>query len=471
MKVLRAVGRALSRVELWIRRPTVERRVLWVLFLAATALRLWFVLWEHPPGKHVTSDMWVYDMRAHRVMEGTFDLGDTFQPLGYPAMLALLYSISDTSQTLVGVVQALMGGLTVVFTYRIAQRVGSSSLLGLFAALAVGVHLPLIVYTGLLLTEVPFCFAVTLALWLILRALEERTFGSAVWAGVALGVATVVRSNLMAFFPLLPLFLSWALRGEKKRRAWILCGQLVLGALIPISAAVIHNSIRSKRPVGLATNGGANFYLNFAEIRTLKSVSQAGEHHITPIPNLIRYDKDEIHRTALYNEQYFYQRGFKLLREKPSRLVRALDNLVEGAGAGKQDYWPGWPWHDRLLAGHAKVFFWLGVLPAMLHILWLFASGRFLRPEAAPRVLLALALSSAILTLYLFLGDPRMRVPFDPVLIVLTLDAPRRLFKWIGWRVQASLSRRAAAVAPAAAPPPAAPPLAEPPLPTAEPSP
>src|SRR5215212_1967691 len=108
MKVFRVVGRAVARLELWLRGPTVERRLLWILFFLATALRLWFVIWEHPPGEHIATDMWVYDLRAHRVMDGTFGIEDTFQPLGYPALVALIYAISDNSRELVGVVHALM---------------------------------------------------------------------------------------------------------------------------------------------------------------------------------------------------------------------------------------------------------------------------------------------------------------------------------------------------------------------------
>jgi hypothetical protein len=302
----------------------------------------------------------------------------------------------------------------------------------------------------------------------MLRALDERTWKTALLAGAALGAATVVRSNLLAFFPLLPVFLLCALRGEKKRRALLLGTQIVVGALIPITMACVHNSIRSKRVMGLATNGGANFYLTFAEIRTLRTISHVGDHAITPIPNLIRFQNEEIHRTPLFNERYFYRQGFKLISEKPSRLLRALDNLREGAGAGEQDYWPGWPFHDKLLKRHSQAFFWLGVLPASLHLLWFFASGRFLKPDAAPRLLLALAIASAVITLAFFLGDPRMRVPFDPVLIVLTLDGPRRLLRHIGSRIQLRLLRRAAPAAALPAPAPA-PALADPPpLPAAE---
>jgi 4-amino-4-deoxy-L-arabinose transferase-like glycosyltransferase len=460
MSFFHFVARITARIEQWLARRKVERWLLWTLFLASAGLRLWFVLWEHPPGQHIDSDMWVYDLRAHRVMEGTFELEDTFQPLGYPALVALIYSISDNSRTLVGVVQALMGGATVVFAFQIARRVASSRLFALVAALAVAVHLPMIFYAGLLLTEVPFSFALMLAFWLMLRAVEQRTWKSGILAGAALGAAIVVRSNLLAIIPFLPLFVICALRGEKKKQMLILGAQLMLGALIPMGTAVTHNSIRSNRVVGLATNGGLNFYMNFAEIRTIRATHKNGLHHITPIPNLLRYEQDEVVPATLMNEKYHYQRGVQLIRERPARLLRAFDNFVEGAGAGKQDYWPGWRLHDRLLSRYSKWFFWFGVLPGSLHLLWIFVSGRFLRPQEAPRALIGYALLSVVITLYWFLGDPRMRVPFDPLVIVLALDGLRRLVKWLAARVMSVWRwwrRRRGAIAIPSTPAPASP--------------
>ena len=437
MAFFRAIERAAARTEEWLSREKVERRLLWALFLASAAVRIWFVLWQHPPGQYIDTDMAVYDYRARRVMEGTFSLEDTFQPLGYPVLVALIYSISDSSRTLVGVVQALMGGATVIISYAIARRVASSRLFALICALAVAAHFPLIFYTGFLLTEVFFSFASMLAFWLLLRAVEEPNWRIGLLAGLALGVATVVRSNLLAFFVFLPLFVGCALRGQGRKKMALLGAPLVLGALIPISLACAHNSIRSGHPVGLATNGGLNFYMNFAELRTIRCMHTDGLHWITPVPNMHRYDREEIVSASLFDERFHYRRGLELIRERPARLLRAFDNLVEGGGGGKLSYFPGWHPHDRKLRRYSRTFFWWGVVPAALHLLWIFGSGRFLRPAEAPRALIGYALLSVVITLYWFLGDPRMRVPFDPLLIVLALDGARRLLKWLAGRARA----------------------------------
>jgi hypothetical protein len=99
-------------------------------------------------------------------------------------------------------------------------------------------------------------------------------------------------------------------------------------------------------------------------------------------------------------------------------------------------------------------------LPGSLHLLWIFVSGRFLRPQEAPRALIGYALLSVVITLYWFLGDPRMRVPFDPLVIVLALDGLRRLVKWLAARVMSVWRwwrRRRGAIAIPSTPAPASP--------------
>jgi hypothetical protein len=129
------------------------------------------------------------------------------------------------------------------------------------------------------------------------------------------------------------------------------------------------------------------------------------------------------------------------VREHPESLLSALQNFPEAAGVGQQLMWPHWPGHERLLRGYALGFFGLVLLPALLALglcaLRLFrawrarSKGREAGVQATPESLTIAALcGSSIVPIYLFLGDPRVRVPFDPLWIVLAglaLDALVRL--------------------------------------------
>jgi 4-amino-4-deoxy-L-arabinose transferase-like glycosyltransferase len=290
----------LAPLERSLAQARTERAVLWALFAGATALRLWFVLFQHRPGDHVFSDMAGYDFRAQRLLSGSRDMWDTFTPSGYPALLALLYSITDSSRTFVGVVQAFLGGATCVLTHRIALSASGNQLVALLSALGVAVHFPLIFYSGLLLTEAPFAFLLVLSLWLLLRAVKKPSSGTrALLAGLSLGAATVTRPNLLALYPLLLLYLWLALADPQKppaaraRALLLLASKLLAAGALPLLLACSYNSRIAGQPAGLATNGGLNFFLNFSEAKLVKYHENGQMHQIAPIPNLIRFQHEQ----------------------------------------------------------------------------------------------------------------------------------------------------------------------------------
>ena len=419
---------AWTRLALWVTAVSAAAARLsttWWLFLCASTLRLWFVLSVHPPGDFVFSDMSVFDNRALNLRSGSFTLWDTFTPPGYPALLVVLYEISDRSRTFVGVVQAILGGATAALSHRIAIRIGTPGLLAAVAGLCVAAHVPLVLYAGLILSETTFAFLLALSTWLLMRTVDRPAFRNAAFAGLALGAGIAVRPNLLPFMALLPVFVWFSLGGDRQKALKVTMTVLV-GVALPLVAMSAHVSRVAGQPAFLPTNGGLNFYLNFAEVRLVTYVAEGNDHTIAPLPNMARYQQDSVTRVPLYDERYFYRRGVRLIVDQPRRLVRALDNFVEGAGAGKQDYWPGWPEHDEMLQRYSRWFFALAVLPASLHLVWILFVRRLRDPDDAPRVLLAYLCASCLIALYFFLGDPRVRVPYDPLLIILALDGARR---------------------------------------------
>ncbi|AKU90350.1 hypothetical protein AKJ08_0737 [Vulgatibacter incomptus] len=418
------------------------------VFAFALAVRLWFGLVVHRPADFVSSDMGVYDLRASHLLTGELGPWDSFTPVGYPALLALLYAVSGKSLSFVAVVQAVLGAGIAAISHLLAYRITRSGLLALAASVLVAAHLPLVLYGGLLLSEVAFGFGVILGTWLLLRAADEPTWRRAVPAGLALGAAAVVRPNLLLFFPLVPLWAWAALRGARtaspgegvsQSGGWIRVSAWIFAGALPfLLAAGIHNSRLLGKPAGLGSNGGLNFFLAHAKVRGAEYREGTFTHRIFPIPNVVRHH--EVYRSPvpLYDEAHFYREGVRVLASEPSRLLAAIDNVVEGLGLGKQGFWPGWPGRETLLQVYAKVFFALGILPAAAWLLVL--RRRIFEEENAPILLFAALLTSALLTLYFFLGDPRMRVPFDPLLIVLSVAAIDR--------AAAALASRKTAIAP-----------------------
>ena len=124
-------------------------------------------------------------------------------------------------------VTALFGVATVVLVFRIGMRWGARHALlaaGLMAVLPLHVR-----ESHYVLTDVPLTFFVTLTMLLSLRAHENPTLSSFVWAGVAAGLATATKYN-GALALMMPLLACWMTPGAAPSR--LLCALATMGACI-----------------------------------------------------------------------------------------------------------------------------------------------------------------------------------------------------------------------------------------------
>jgi cation transport ATPase len=89
-------------------------------------------------------------------------------------------------------------------------------------------------------------------------------------------------------------------------------------------------------------------------------------------------------------------------------------------------YWPGWEGHDGWLDLASTAFAVLVVLPALVVMALDLRRGAAGDDGLVMRRLAGALVAGAFLGMYVFIGDPRLRVPFDPLLVVLALVALRR---------------------------------------------
>ncbi len=397
------------------------RSWLTALFVLGLAVRLVFNFVAHPPAEFIYSDMWVYDHRAENLRSGRLGPIDTFTPPGYPALLATVYTVAGEHRfAVVAVLHAAMGAMLPIFVYAIGRRfVRRRAALWTATALIAG-YFPLIFYGGLLLTEVSFAFLMLLSLWLLVRAGESKRPQWVVGCGLTLGALSVVKPNGLLLLPLAAVYLWYAVRERGCARRLALVGVLLASAAPPCFAATLHNSRLLGRPAFLATNGGLNFFLAHAPYQGVRhrELDTGFVHKIVPIYNRMYYTKMYDSPRPLYDERHYYRESFALIRQDPLRLMRDLNNVIEGLGAGRQTFWPGWPRHDRTLELWSRGFFWLGILPALASAVFFSARRRWQRE----RWLVVGAVATAVFGLYAFLGDPRLRVPFDPLILLLAAE-------------------------------------------------
>jgi hypothetical protein len=425
-----------------------ERRdALWLrlMFAASALLRLVFVLFLHPTRHYVFSDMQSYDFVALEVLSGQTNVWHAFRPVGYSLLLAFVYALTDVSRTFVGVLQALMGAALAPWSAQLARAAGASRASSLWVGAVVGTSIPLILYCGLLLTEIPSAFFLLLGLKLLMvEPPEPRSpYQRLCVAGLCLGLAGAVRPNFLLVYPVVALYLLRWIRERGLRR--VPAGLLLATSLaLPVLLVSAYNSHALGKLTGPSANGGLNFYLNFADVHTIQYQGPVGQYWISPVPNGFDHTRQELTPVPLFEDAHYYARGLAYVWQHPRSLLDALQNFPEAAGIGRQLLWPHWPGHELLLRGYAYGFFALVLLPALFTLALLArAAYRRARSQRAAAhderpaqvelfqdnpvalTLGALCASSA-LPIYLFLGDPRVRVPFDPlwaVLAGLALDA------------------------------------------------
>ena len=107
---------------------SVDRRFLLVLLGFALLTRLLWVLWVHPPGDYVWSDMGQYVRRARRLLEYGFETDQrwlAWQTYGTHYLLAGAMALLGDGESLTGagLVWGCLSAGTVVGTYLLATRV------------------------------------------------------------------------------------------------------------------------------------------------------------------------------------------------------------------------------------------------------------------------------------------------------------------------------------------------------------
>lgn len=259
MTILRRGLRSVANL-LWIERDDYK----WLVLIVGVALIIrvvWVILFQTPPG--FGSDAAAYDGLGWRLAQGQgYVAGDgtptAFWPVGYPAFLAAIYLAFGYSWLAAGIANALLGTVSVVFTYRLAREVLCSRL-SLVAAGAVA-FLPshIMTYTSVLRNEMLHTALVLAALIATCQLARNPNWKNAALLGLVIGIGLYVRPILL-LFPLVVALLV-LIRGTEIRKSVGLAGITLLVSVLTISPWTARNSFAMGGFVLTSTSGAAAFY-------------------------------------------------------------------------------------------------------------------------------------------------------------------------------------------------------------------
>lgn len=238
--------------------PNNVHRWLYLILPVAFLLRLLWVL-------HVKTapvfDFLKYHLGALSIAEGMgyklYGNPTAFEPIGYPAFLALLYSAIAPRLIVPKLMNVLLSLGIIILAYFLGKRLFNKTA-GVLAALFLALSPRNIAYTSVLSNEIFFTFFLLLALVLLLNRAEKW------WSGPLLGIITgilALTKPFMLLFPGVLFLIDLVQRGELKaglQKAVVVTVFMIL----TICPWTIRNYLVFREFIPISTNGGITLYLN-----------------------------------------------------------------------------------------------------------------------------------------------------------------------------------------------------------------
>ncbi len=239
------------------------RRLLPLVLAAGLAVRIAYLLLDRgdPFFEPVLLDARYYHQWAQRILAGDLVGSGVFYGLPlYPYFLALCLGLLGGSVVAVKVVQILLGLVTILFTYRIGERLADATT-GLLAAALAALYGPLFFHEAMLVPEaigVPLYAAGFYCCCLFLDAPSVRR---GALAGVVLGLACLTKAGVMPFVLLFVAALAVRPALAAARPSPGALAAMILSFAAVLAPVTLHNRVAGGDWVLLTSHAGLNFYI------------------------------------------------------------------------------------------------------------------------------------------------------------------------------------------------------------------
>ncbi|MDA1087986.1 MAG: glycosyltransferase family 39 protein [Verrucomicrobia bacterium] len=244
------------------------RLLLFGCVLAATLLRLCYVLWaDEGRYRHeavYASDAQHYRALAESVAEGRGYRIDgrltSWRPPLYPFMVAGIMKVVPNPLFATRLLQCLLGGLTCLPIFYLGRRLGGSST-GLLAAGGCAISYELFNLNAYLMTETVFTFLLLSVVSALIAFQQRPGVGIALLAGVVLGLSVLARPLFLLFPVALVPWMLWTTSDRLPigRSVVLVCLLLVAAALV-VSPWTIRNARVHASFVAVTTDTGKMIY-------------------------------------------------------------------------------------------------------------------------------------------------------------------------------------------------------------------
>jgi hypothetical protein len=413
----------------------LERIVFALVVVFGVIARYRYVFNLHAPRHHVSSDAGEVIELARKFADphASQSIADTIWPPGTAALLAPLVALDPSLEAAAWLhfLASTATFLLIGYSAYVAAGLRAGQLATFFAAF----HFGFVHYGGTFLSEQLFQFAVALALAITVigvRMTEQsvasaraalRLSGLGALVGLGWGLASMIRPNalpvaLMTGAALLLL----TLRLRQRCRLPFVAGAL-LAFVVVLLPLTDRCSELSGRFCLVSNNVAMNVALGQAgEVKGLEFRDAARPELTTSWvpPALLHHGYDAMGSVtrAIYDSPGLLGWVFERLKQDPGMfLVRAAGNALD---LFRLEYWPDdfGRLPERAATVAKQAFLLLVVAPGLVAFVQVGLRWRSRARSVLPFVLVA-AFGSVVVAAALSMGEPRYRIPFDAVLILL----------------------------------------------------
>ena len=418
------------------RLPRRDISLLIAIIVLGLAMRLIFYsqFAATPFYRHPMLDAKYYDDMAQKIASGhpIQDMAFFMGPL-YPYALGLSYAITGHSPDVYRLVQMALGLGVCVLLFVTGRRLFSPAV-GLLAALFYALYKPVLFHEQTLLMETPLGFVYLFFLLLVVEKGEEASIGWTLLMGVALGVAALFRGNVLLFLPILTVWILYVNRSRAGRffskEGLLKALFLIVGALIAVVPATLHNYLAERDFVLITSNDGINLYIGNNERATgCFEPLPLSEVNMVLDPRGSKFVEEELGRSPLKSSEichFWRSRAADFISRYPLTFLKLLAlKLYFFWGRRELDQiytMKGMATLMPVLRLPLVTFFLIGPLS----LLGLFFT--FKNPERK-KILIALSSIAYCLSLIPFFITDRYRIPIIPQLCLFASFALVRLFE------------------------------------------
>ncbi|MBL7661345.1 glycosyltransferase family 39 protein [bacterium] len=390
------------------------------------------VIYIASPVEYVQSDMKGYIERAWRLTQAdNFVTYDAFYPAGTTYIFSAIFQVFNfvTGLSVLTWLQVGALALAVLFTFLLAEELFQWRRGALWGALFASLFYPFFGQASFFMSE-PLFIAMTLfAMWFFLKINRtEARLEQVILLGLLLGWSMLLRGQGICFAATITLYGCFGFKRIFRNPQLLLAFSVAL--TLPLYAqAKFNQHLTNTDDLFLSSNGAFNAFLGQSRLEALGVHNPGAGYYYVFHNNNAFFDQDlsapQMFKASIHDREFFMNQVAILWQQDFKRqIVRSLQSVIELFSP-----YPEWPL--RLLdvpEYYEKISRIVFLVLIMIPVLYTLLTTISFDQERSRIIFLFLPVAMTVALIFLTMGQPRYLIPFQYLLIILSIPCLRDKF-------------------------------------------